>query len=50
MLRVLEWAKNLVMIKFCSIIHLSITHCIMKVRFIDIFIEGKCGKKAGVKA
>lgn len=50
MLRVLEGAKNLVMLKFCSIIHLSIIYCIMKVRFIDIFIEGKCGKKAGVKA
>lgn len=50
MLRVLEGAKNLVIMKFCSVIHLSITHCIMKVRFIDIFIEEKCGKKAGVKA
>lgn len=50
MLRVLEGAKNLVMLKFCSVIYLSITHCIMKVRFIDIFIEEKCGKKAGVKA
>lgn len=50
MLRVLKLVKNLVMLKFCSIIYLSITHCIMKVRFIDIFIEGKCGKKEGVKA
>lgn len=50
MLRALERAKNLVMMKFCSVIYLSITHCIMKVRFIDIFIEEKCGKKAGVKA
>lgn len=50
MLRVLKWVKNLVMLKFCSIIYLSITHCIMKVRFIDIFIEGKYGKKAGVNA
>lgn len=50
MLRVLERAKNLVMMKFCNKIYLSITYCIMKVRFIDIFIEGKCGKKAGVKA
>ena len=50
MLHVLEMVKNLVMLKFCSIIYLSITHCIMKVRFIDIFIKGKCGKKAGVKA
>lgn len=50
MLRVLEMAKNLVMMKFCGIIHLSITYCIMKIRFIDIFIEEKCGKKAGVKA
>ncbi len=50
MLRVLEMVKNLVMLKFCGIIYLSITHCIMKVRFIDIFIKGKCGKKAGVNA
>ena len=50
MLRVLEMVKNLVMLKFCSIIYLSITHCIMKVRFIDIFIEGKYRKKAGVNA
>lgn len=50
MLRVLEGVKNLVILKFCSVIYLSITYCIMKVRFIDIFIEEKCGKKAGVKA
>lgn len=50
MLSLLEGVKNLVVLKFCSVIYLSITHCIMKVRFIDIFIEGKCGKKAGVKA
>ena len=50
MLRVLERVKNLVMMKFCSINYLSITHCIMKVRFIDIFIGEKYGKKAGVKA
>lgn len=45
MLRVLEGVKNLVMMKFCGIIYLSITYCIMKVRFIDIFIEEKCGKR-----
>lgn len=50
MLCVLEGAKNLVMMKFCDENYLSITYCIMKVRFIDIFIEEKCGKKAGVKA
>lgn len=50
MLRASEGAKNLVMLKFYDVIYLSITHCIMKVRFIDIFIERKCGKKAGVKA
>lgn len=45
MLRVLEGVKNLVMMKFYDENYLSITHCIMKVRFIDIFIEGKCGKR-----
>ena len=50
MLRVLEGVKNLVMLKFCDKIYLYITHCIMKVRFIDIFIGEKYGKKAGVKA
>lgn len=50
MLRVLEMVKNLVMMKFCDKNYLYITHCIMKVRFIDIFIGEKYGKKAGVKA
>ena len=50
MLRVLEMVKNLVMMKFYDVIYLSITYCTRKVRFIDIFIEEKCGKRAGVKA
>ena len=45
MLRVLEMVKNLVMLKFCSIIYLSITHCTIKVYIPDIFIEGKYGKR-----
>lgn len=45
MLRVLEGVKNLVIMKFCDKIYLSITHCIMKVRFIDIFIGEKYGKR-----